>query len=682
MLIRTWILLFVFGIAAKGQALNTVPGFDPTPISISPISTNDSRLITPQDLVSMRDFVGARISPNGKHVAFVVTQPVLETNSYRSGLFVVATEPGAVPTNLGTVGPPRWDDYGQVGGAPQWSPDSRSITYLTSKSGTLQIWKWRLIEGEPQQLTRNGGDVQEYEWSADGTKIVFVRRDAADVEQAKAKAEEGILWDGSIQASRGKPVMNWVLDSLPRKTHLWIYELETETEREATANEEATYKQSHAPLNGIPFSRYKVAPDKSAVAYSTTIFDAKKYKYQAVVLNLQRKSESAVSQLTPLMPAPLYYIQDFWWKGDSQEIYFNQAVGAKSNLYAVPVTGGPQRDITKTEDLIHTCSFDQAKILAACIRENATTPPELVRVDTRDGSVLLLAQINPEFRNIKLSPATKREWTNKYGDPAFGHLIKPIDYQPGKRYPLIVTTYRSKGFLKGGVGDEYPVQLFAANGFAVLSFDASTNRPDDDDFNTNMLRWNSPLATLDLAIKQLDDLGITDPNRRAITGLSYGADITEFVITHSDLFQAAATSGASGRDPLFYYLSGNGGAKLFKTWVGGWPGGAAAPRWRELSPALNAEKTQAALLINATEREYLGGLQLYTALKELRKPVELVIYPDEGHVKNQPKHRYQIYLRNLDWFRFWLQNSEDPDPAKKQQYERWRAMRANSQTKF
>jgi hypothetical protein len=62
-------------------------------------------------------------------------------------------------------------------------------------------------------------------------------------------------------------------------------------------------------------------------------------------------------------------------------------------------------------------------------------------------------------------------------------------------------------------------------------------------------------------------------------------------------------------------------------------------------------------------------------LKEQRKPVELIVYPEEGHIKSQPKHRYAIYQRNLDWFNFWLQDKEDPDPRKKDQYARWRALR-------
>jgi dipeptidyl aminopeptidase/acylaminoacyl peptidase len=105
------------------------------------------------------------------------------------------------------------------------------------------------------------------------------------------------------------------------------------------------------------------------------------------------------------------------------------------------------------------------------------------------------------------------------------------------------------------------------------------------------------------------------------------------------------------------------------------PEGKASAKWRELSPALNASRVKAPLLVQVADSEYLYGLQFYTTLKELEKPVEMIIFANEGHIKNQPKHRYEIYQRNLDWFNFWLQGKEDPDPAKREQYERWRAMR-------
>jgi dipeptidyl aminopeptidase/acylaminoacyl peptidase len=171
-------------------------------------------------------------------------------------------------------------------------------------------------------------------------------------------------------------------------------------------------------------------------------------------------------------------------------------------------------------------------------------------------------------------------------------------------------------------------------------------------------------------------MGVIDPQRTGLSGLSYGSEIVDFTISHSSLFQAALASGGGSRDPYFFYMAGSSWHHQFSDWgLGGWPEGRSSKNWHALSPALNAERVTAPLLLNASETEYTVGLQFYTSLEELGKPVELFVYPNELHVKNQPKHRYEIYNRNLDWFTFWLQGKEDPDPRKKEQYERWRKLR-------
>ncbi|HXW91081.1 MAG TPA: sigma factor [Terriglobales bacterium] len=81
------------------------------------------------------------------------------------------------------------------------------------------------------------------------------------------------------------------------------------------------------------------------------------------------------------------------------------------------------------------------------------------------------------------------------------------------------------------------------------------------------------------------------------------------------------------------------------------------------------------LLINAADAESPKEAQLVAALRDRKKPVEMFIYQDERREKNQPKHRYAIYQRNVDWLNFWLRDKEDPDPAKAEQYVRWRELR-------
>ena len=98
--------------------------------------------------------------------------------------------------------------------------------------------------------------------------------------------------------------------------------------------------------------------------------------------------------------------------------------------------------------------------------------------------------------------------------------------------------------------------------------------------------------------------------------------------------------------------------------------------WRRFSPELNVDKIKAPLLMQLPEQEIVSVLQFYARMTHSTTPVELYAYPHESHTKVQPRHRYAVYRRNLDWFRYWLQGHVDPDPAQAAQYRRWGELRA------
>ena len=194
-------------------------------------------------------------------------------------------------------------------------------------------------------------------------------------------------------------------------------------------------------------------------------------------------------------------------------------------------------------------------------------------------------------------------------------------------------------------------------------------------FETQILYWASPLNGMEAAIAKLADIGIIDRSRVAITGLSHGAELVNYGIGYTRVFRAAIASGPSW-DPISYDLT----TDFFRAYMSDMfslesPDGDSRGRWQRVSAALNAPRVLTPLLINAADDEYIWDMQLVTALRELKKPVEMFIYPDELHLKNQPKHRYEIYQRNVDWMKFWLKDQEDPDPTKAEQYKRWRELR-------
>ncbi len=675
-------------LSTRAQDFDVV-GFDPTPMRITSIEKGESRPVTSMDLLEIRDVKGVGISPDGKYVAFVVGQAVYETNGYRSGLYIVRTAPGSAPVCLGTAGAPRLDAINQwLPDPPQWSPDNKYIAYMTrmNKAVNQQVWRWSVDGGTPVQLTNVPGDLQSYHWTPDGDKIVVTFEKPRDPAENQRLSEDGILYDGGLDAGQGRPVVSEVLAAMPHETETWIHDVTTGEERKQTKAEadsvgpwvsdigEEYYDRTGAgKFVGHHLLDAKVSPDGHRVAYRM-IGDSPDTRV------LYKLFSKPVRGGTPVDVAPDVYLpEDYWWAADSSRIYYTQYVGdgRPDKLMIVPAEGGTPKQVFSTSDTLYYCSLDRRFQYMACAGENRATPAKVALVDLAAGAVRTLVDLNPEFANLQLGSITRLDGVNRFGDTWWAHLVEPLNYEPGKKYPLIVTTYRTHEFLRGASGDENPIHVYAAHGFAVLSFDCGRREFDNKpgDFQRYLSWYESVDASIEMAIEEASEMGVVDTTRVGLTGYSRGTEIVSYAITHTKLFRAV--SGAAGDDsPYYYYMARRRVQDTFsRDGEGGWPEGKSKANWRQRAPELNADRINVPVLNNDPDSEFLADLALYTSLRELGKPVELFIYPDELHHVNQPKHRYQIYERNLDWFRFWLKSEEDPAPSKTAQYVRWRELR-------
>lgn len=422
----------------------------------------------------------------------------------------------------------------------------------------------------------------------------------------------------------------------------------------------------------------KISPDKSKVAYRYFLDEAGQTRQISYVLYVKPVRGGTPERLTPLTG----YAKDYWWSPDSNRIYYTVAEGGghAPDFRVALATGGEARAVVHANDYLDQLSMDGSEHYVACVRENNAIPPQVALLDLASGQVRDLLDLNPEFQKIQLSPVTRMEGTNRLGESWFAHLVKPLHYVPGKRYPLIITTYRSGDyFLRGASGDQSPIQVYAAHGFAVLSLDVGPVR-DPQNFEEFRTLWASPVASMEQAVATLSDSGLIDPQRVGATGYSYGETILGYAIGHTDLIRAA--SGVASYDPLFeHYLVDSRFRAMFERWgLGSWADESSRKNWSEVALFLQPDRVHVPILNQAGDFEGLGDLPLFVALNDLNRPVELYLYPNELHHKNQPKHRYEIYERNLDWFRFWLKDEEDDLPSKRAQYERWHQLRERMRT--
>lgn len=656
---------------------------------------------------------GLSVSPDGKYVAFEAHQPDPAGNTYRVAWFTVATTGRANAVNVGDGGDPvlfrPTDDDGMTNGAwiserPVWTPDSQWILYRRRVDGTTQIWRSRFDGSRQEQVTHNESDVRHFKLLDGGMKIAY----AVDSnEQLRPQAEQdGYLVDLTRPWSmlQGRP---YVVRNASRHKEpaIWIVDMSTGVERLATPEERAEYAmdargadtRASAWLAEARALAYASSPSR-AVAWFAPAEEAMKGLDPPLTLHWTPMPETEVSircgapECTGMMDYTGMLQRGLWWSEDAQYVYFVRRDGpnyGRRTLYRWQLDANRVETVLTTHDWISDC--ERSGWRAICFQESATFPRRIISIDLRDGRITPLFDPNPEFRAIALSEVRRLEWKDRNGNTTFGYLVLPRDYRKGRRYPLIIVGYRAKRTMRGGTGEEYPVHLYAANGFAVLTydfpdaFDVFAREPDGR--KAWISTWQNGVPSelragaslIEAAIDLLVEQGIVDPARVGITGFSEGASLASYMLVHSSRFSAAALSSVPW-NPIGYYLS-EGGEEHRKMLRAVGLGGICTPHgvnWRNLSLAVNADRVTAPILLNAADSEYLPALETAIAFSGAGKPFEMYVYPDEYHVKWQPAHRWRIWQRNLDWFRFWLRDETDSTPAKREQFERWQTFRSGN----
>jgi dipeptidyl aminopeptidase/acylaminoacyl peptidase len=312
--------------------------------------------------------------------------------------------------------------------------------------------------------------------------------------------------------------------------------------------------------------------------------------------------------------------------------------------------------------------------LTVAVKQGISEPPQLVATNEETSRVIW--DPNPQLKNMELGEASVYRWKDKDGREWKGGLFKPVNYKAGQRYPLVIQTH---GFTEsefqpaGLLPTAFAARALAAAGIAVLQI--AEHCP-------MVTPSEGPCAVsgYEAAANQLVSDGLVDSEKIGIIGFSRSCFYVMETLTTSSLHIRAAsiTDGvmASYLQYMIWGELGNGVANEMNSLIGAQPFGEGLPQWLRRSPGFNLDKVSAPLqVVGAGSNSMLGMWEVYAGLRYLQKPVELVMLNTSEHVLTNPAVRMASQGGSVDWFRFWLQDYEDPDPAKKEQYERWRGLR-------
>jgi dipeptidyl aminopeptidase/acylaminoacyl peptidase len=628
------------------------------------------------------------LSPDRQRLATITKQANPTTNSYCLKLLVMPLDGHGPPLEVDAGGEFINADFSLRGfsvvkagwerdNPPLWSPDGSRIAFLKRVQGSTQAWIADPAGKTPaQQISFLPVDVDRLAWSEDGLGLVLATRPDIErrAEEIAEEAARGFLYDDRFNPQfADRPIPVGPIDF--RYSYLSILDRSVR----AASGAEAELLDPPRPKAASQDSFGRKASPSGHAAWLERKIPGGLLSPRKLVVSL-KSGERRVCQSEECEG-----LQNLWWSDDGETLYGLQVTGWADNEMAFlrwDMRDSQPRRVLITRDAFAGCVLSGNEFV--CAREGAAQPRRIVGIDVRTGKERIIFDPNPDLARKTWGRVRRLLVRNAFGTESFADLVLPPDHKPGEKHPLVLVQYTSHGFLRGGTGDEVPIHPLANRGFAVLSFSRPTSIPgiESAKSNTELMQkgrqdWidrRHTQSALEEAVRLAISTGAVDPERLGINGFSDGTVTTQWALINSDLFKVASL-GSCCEDKNFYaVIPGprftkqleDSGMRLFEPGID--------DLWRPVSLLLNVEQVKVPILIQNTDNEYKGGLDVLATYRHYGRPIELYVFENETHLKFQPAHRRAIYERNVEWFEFWLMKRQNCAADREPQYTRWKAM--------
>lgn len=630
------------------------------------------RPMTLVDLLNVPQLSDPQISPDGTRILYVLAEADWKANKRIPHVWRVnADGSGSVQLTVGEEGET----------APSWSPDGRTIAFLTTRGNDehAQIYLLPGEGGEARALTRHATAVSSVSWAPDGRTLYFLAADPkSEADKAKAKANDDVfafdesyeqrhLWAVAVadgheqQITRGDfSVLAYALSRDGQR--LAVHRAPTPLLTDGDASEVWVMDVSggnatRLTSNDIAENGASLSPDNSRVAFlagGNAAFE-KYYNRNVFVV----PAAGGAARLLDVEPE----VERAAWSSDGKSVYFVGNMGVHSQLFRLDLDSGKATQLTSGDHNVKAWTMSRSGDRHVMLIETPDSPGEVWVMPTSSGATP--AKVTRVFdylaRDFDL-PAQKRvTWKGADGVPVEGLVIYPLGYVAGQRYPLCVQTHggpQASDKFGFGYWGNY-VQVLAAKGYVVLQPNYRGSTGYGDAFLRDMVGHYFQNAHLDVmaGVDHLIASGVADPDRMVKMGWSGGGHMTNWIITFTDRFKAAA-SGAGASNWVSMYAQSD--TRSYRTpWFGGTPWQKDAPievYW-EHSPLKHVAsvKTPTIFLVGANDERVPPpqSVEIYRALVSLGVPTHLYMAPREPHSWRELRH--QLFKMNveLDWFERW-----------------------------
>jgi len=648
--------------------------------------------ITFDDVTAMHRLSDPQISPDGKWIAYTVTVVDKAANSSNSDIWMISMD-GKTTRQL--TNSPKGDSQ------PRWRPDGKVLAFISSRDGAPQIYTLPMDGGEATKLTNISAGAGSPVWSNDGKWLLFtssVYPKCPDDACNQKRAEE---WETSkikVRVYDHLLYRHWDTWWDGTRSHVFMANAGDGSFRDLTPGDDDA---PPAALGGFP--DYAFSPNGKEVCYvkntdpvvalstNNDLFvvpvgggEAKRIttnkgndnnpvyspdgKYIAYLmmpragfeadrqeLVLYDRASGTQRSLTANLDRS---VGSFVWASTSDRLYFLCGDEAYVSIYTVSVKGDDVKQLTsKTFNTGIQISSDGNTL--AFLRQASNMPDEIwtMGVDGKNPHQLTFTN-REKLAQIEMNPLEEFWFTGADGDKVQGLIVKPPQFDPNKKYPMI---YRVHGGPQQGTwGDTFHTwtsQLFAAPGYVVVMVNFHGSAGYGQKFTDSITQdWGGrPYEDLMKAVDYiLANYPFIDGNSMAATGASYGGYMMYWFMGHTDRFKCiVASDGPFNAESMF--------GSTEELWFPNWEFGGAywqkIDNYNKWSPHRFVKNWKTPLLVFQGQKDYRvdlsEGLQAFTAAQLQGIPSKLVYFPDEGHSVLKPLNREFVYKTIIDWIEKW-----------------------------
>jgi dipeptidyl aminopeptidase/acylaminoacyl peptidase len=669
------------------------PGILVVLIALGSLLIAQERRFTVNDLLKVRRVSDPQVSPKGDLVAFTITDMDPTANRGTTQIYLVPLAGGEIRqlTN---------DEHSSA--SPRWSPDGEKLAFISARDGEDQIWTIDVSSGALMKITHlvngAGGDPV---WSSDGNWIAFTsdvypdcKDDACNNRMASQRAQTKV----HPHVSDRLLFRHWKSWKDGMRSHIFVAPVQGGAARDLTPGD---YDAPPFSLGGM--TDYAFSPDSKELAFASNhdkveatstnsdvwivsvrggaaknitatnhgydgsprfSSDGRFLAYRSQVtpgfesdrfrLMLYDRKTGRAQSLTETLDS---WVDEYTFSPDSQTIYLTAEDRGRNPIYSVSVNGGPVRKVLGDgfNGEIGVTRDGRSFVFS---RSSMAKPSEIYRANIDGTGATPLTTTNDAFiSSFKLQPGEEVTWTGGAGAKVAGWIVKPANFSPRRKYPLVVLIHGGpQGAWNDNWGYRWNPQVWANNGYVAFMPNPRGSTGYGQRFVSEISGdWGGKVfVDISNGVAMAANLPYVDKNRIGAAGASYGGYMIDWIEGHNN-------------DPRFTYkvlVSHDGVYNLtamygateelwFPEWEFKGTPWTNKPMYERWSPHNFVQNFKTPILVITNDLDFrvpvTEGLQMFTAAQRMGVESKLVDFSDEGHWVQKPGNSVFWYNTVLDW---------------------------------